>query len=167
MACCTIGRLHGAGDFLLPDNAYRVFHGVRQRDVEQLRGDGVQVLGPDSGAQACGEVGDGRMLEPSATFEAICAFFQPKILQGHRVLITAGPTFEPIDPVRGITNRSSGKMGFALARAAAQAGADVHLVAGPVALETPWGVVREDVQTAQQMHDAVLHAKLAGQLTRC
>jgi phosphopantothenoylcysteine decarboxylase / phosphopantothenate---cysteine ligase len=129
-----------------------------QRNVAQLRGDGVQVLGPDSGAQACGEVGDGRMLEPSATFEAICAFFQPKILQGHRVLITAGPTFEPLDPVRGITNRSSGKMGFALARAAAQAGADVHLVAGPVALETPWGVYREDVQTAQQMHDAVLHA---------
>jgi phosphopantothenoylcysteine decarboxylase/phosphopantothenate--cysteine ligase len=98
------------------------------------------------------------MLEPSATFEAICAFFQPKILQGHRVLVTAGPTFEPLDPVRGITNRSSGKMGFALARAAAQAGAHVHLVAGPVALETPWGVYREDVQTAQQMHDAVLQA---------
>lgn len=129
-----------------------------QRNVAQLRADGVQVLGPDSGAQACGEVGDGRMLEPLATFEAICAFFQPKILQGHRVLITAGPTFEPLDPVRGITNRSSGKMGFALARAAAQAGADVHLVAGPVSLETPWGVDREDVQTAQQMHDAVLHA---------
>ncbi len=129
-----------------------------QRNVAQLRADGVQVLGPDSGAQACGEVGDGRMLEPLATFEAICAFFQPKILQGHRVLITAGPTFEPLDPVRGITNRSSGKMGFALARAAAQAGAGVHLVAGPVSLETPWGVDREDVQTAQQMHDAVLNA---------
>ena len=74
------------------------------------------------------------------------------------MLITAGPTFEPLDPVRGITNRSSGKMGFSLARAAAQAGADVHLIAGPVALETPWGVYREDVQTAQQMHDAVMHA---------
>ncbi|MDR5778639.1 bifunctional phosphopantothenoylcysteine decarboxylase/phosphopantothenate--cysteine ligase CoaBC [Caballeronia sp. LZ065] len=129
-----------------------------QRNVAQLRADGVDVLGPDSGSQACGEVGDGRMIEPEAAFEAICAFFQPKILRGQRVLITAGPTFEPLDPVRGLTNRSSGKMGFALARAAAQAGADVHLVAGPVALETPWGVFREDVQTAQQMHDAVMQA---------
>ncbi|WP_087630952.1 bifunctional phosphopantothenoylcysteine decarboxylase/phosphopantothenate--cysteine ligase CoaBC [Caballeronia telluris] len=129
-----------------------------QRNVATLRGDGVEVLGPDSGPQACGEIGDGRMLEPTATFEAICAFFQPKILRGRRVLITAGPTFEPLDPVRGITNRSSGKMGFSLARAAAQAGADVHLVAGPVALETPWGVFREDVQTAQQMYDAVMQA---------
>jgi phosphopantothenoylcysteine decarboxylase / phosphopantothenate---cysteine ligase len=129
-----------------------------QRNVTQLRADGVEVLGPDSGSQACGEVGDGRMIEPEAAFEAICAFFQPKILRGQRVLITAGPTFEPLDPVRGITNRSSGKMGFALARAAAQAGADVHLVAGPVALDTPWGVYREDVQTAQQMHDAVMQA---------
>lgn len=129
-----------------------------QRNVAQLRADGIEVLGPDSGSQACGEVGDGRMIEPEAAFEAICAFFQPKILHGQRVLITAGPTFEPLDPVRGLTNRSSGKMGFALARAAAQAGADVHLVAGPVALETPWGVVREDVQTAQQMHDAVMQA---------
>jgi phosphopantothenoylcysteine decarboxylase / phosphopantothenate---cysteine ligase len=129
-----------------------------QRNVAQVRADGVQVLGPDSGSQACGEVGDGRMLEPAASFEAICAFFQPKILAGRRVLITAGPTFEPLDPVRGITNRSSGKMGFALARAAAQAGADVHLVAGPVSLPTPWGIYREDVQTAQQMHDAVLQA---------
>ncbi|WP_250450536.1 bifunctional phosphopantothenoylcysteine decarboxylase/phosphopantothenate--cysteine ligase CoaBC [Caballeronia sp. ATUFL_M2_KS44] len=129
-----------------------------QRNVAQVRDDGIEVLGPDSGSQACGEVGDGRMLEPSVTFEAICAFFQPKILRGQRVLITAGPTFEPLDPVRGITNRSSGKMGFALARAAAQAGADVHLVAGPVSLATPWGVYREDVQTAQQMHDAVMEA---------
>jgi phosphopantothenoylcysteine decarboxylase/phosphopantothenate--cysteine ligase len=129
-----------------------------QRNVAQLRADGVEVLGPDSGSQACGEVGDGRMIEPEAAFEAICAFFQPKILRGQRVLITAGPTFEPLDPVRGITNRSSGKMGFALARAAAQAGANVHLVAGPVALDTPWGVFREDVQTAQQMHDAVIQA---------
>jgi phosphopantothenoylcysteine decarboxylase/phosphopantothenate--cysteine ligase len=129
-----------------------------QRNVTQLRADGVQVLGPDSGAQACGEVGDGRMLEPEATYEAIASFFQPKILAGRRVLLTAGPTFEPLDPVRGITNRSSGKMGFALARAAQQAGADVHVVAGPVALDTPWGVYREDVQTAQQMYDAVMRA---------
>jgi phosphopantothenoylcysteine decarboxylase/phosphopantothenate--cysteine ligase len=129
-----------------------------QRNVALLRGDGVTVLGPDSGAQACGEVGDGRMLEPEATYEAIVSFFQPKILAGRRVLLTAGPTFEPLDPVRGITNRSSGKMGFALARAAQQAGADVHIVAGPVALDTPWGVHRENVQTAQQMHDAVMRA---------
>ncbi len=129
-----------------------------QRNVAQLRADGVEVLGPDSGAQACGETGDGRMLEPEATYEAIASFFTPKILAGRRVLLTAGPTFEPLDPVRGITNRSSGKMGFALARAAQQAGADVHLVAGPVSLETPWGVYREDVQTAQQMHDAVMRA---------
>ncbi|KAG0162443.1 hypothetical protein DFQ30_002016, partial [Apophysomyces sp. BC1015] len=129
-----------------------------QRNVALLRADGITVLGPDSGPQACGEVGDGRMLEPEAVYEAIVAFFQPKTLAGQRVLITAGPTFEPIDPVRGITNRSSGKMGFALARAAAQAGACVHLVAGPVALATPWGVSRKDVQTAQQMYDAVMAA---------
>ncbi|KWN02790.1 phosphopantothenate synthase [Burkholderia ubonensis] len=129
-----------------------------QRNVAQLRADGVSVLGPDSGAQACGEVGDGRMLEPEAIYEAIVAHFQPKRLAHRRVLITAGPTFEPLDPVRGLTNRSSGKMGFALARAAQQAGAEVHLVAGPVALATPWGVYREDVQTAQQMYDAVMNA---------
>jgi len=129
-----------------------------QRNAAQLRADGVSVLGPDSGAQACGEVGDGRMLEPEAIYEAIVAHFAPKVLAHRRVLITAGPTFEPLDPVRGLTNRSSGKMGFALARAAQQAGADVHLVAGPVALDTPWGVTRQDVQTAQQMYDAVMHA---------
>ncbi|MEJ8799132.1 bifunctional phosphopantothenoylcysteine decarboxylase/phosphopantothenate--cysteine ligase CoaBC [Trinickia caryophylli] len=129
-----------------------------QRNVAQLLADGVHVLGPDSGAQACGEIGDGRMLEPQASYEAIVSFFAPKLLMGRRVLITAGPTFEPIDPVRGITNRSSGKMGFALARAAQQAGADVRLVAGPVSLPTPWGVARQDVETAQQMHDAVLQS---------
>lgn len=131
-----------------------------QRNVAQLRADGVLVLGPDSGAQACGEIGDGRMLEPQASYEAIVSFFRPKPLTGRRVLLTAGPTFEPIDPVRGITNRSSGKMGFALARAAQQAGAEVHLIAGPVALDTPWGVVREDVETARQMYDAVMQAVL-------
>ncbi|WP_116135272.1 bifunctional phosphopantothenoylcysteine decarboxylase/phosphopantothenate--cysteine ligase CoaBC [Trinickia diaoshuihuensis] len=129
-----------------------------QRNVAQLRADGVIILGPDAGSQACGEVGEGRMIEPEAAYEAIVSFFRPKLLAGRRVLITAGPTFEPIDPVRGITNRSSGKMGFALARAASQAGADVRLIAGPVALSTPWGVEREDVETAQQMHDAVMHA---------
>lgn len=129
-----------------------------QRNAAQLRADGVSVLGPDSGAQACGEIGDGRMLEPEAIYEAIVSHFRPKTLAHKRVLITAGPTFEPLDPVRGLTNLSSGKMGFALARAAQQAGADVHLIAGPVHLATPWGVYREDVQTAQQMHDAVMHA---------
>ncbi|WP_287496069.1 bifunctional phosphopantothenoylcysteine decarboxylase/phosphopantothenate--cysteine ligase CoaBC [Pandoraea sp. CB10b_02] len=127
-----------------------------QRNAATLRGDGVTLLGPDSGDQACGEVGDGRMLEPEALCEAMISFFQPKRLAGRRVLITAGPTFEPIDPVRGLTNLSSGKMGFALARAAAQAGADVHLVAGPTSLATPWGVTRSNVQTARQMYDAVM-----------
>jgi len=127
-----------------------------QRNVAQLRADGVIILGPDAGSQACGEVGEGRMIEPEDAFEAIVSFFRPKLLVGRRVLVTAGPTFEPIDPVRGITNRSSGKMGFALARAAQHAGADVRLIAGPVALPTPWGVVREDVETAQQMYEAVM-----------
>lgn len=132
-----------------------------QRNVKQLRADGVTVLGPGSGDQACGEIGDGRMLEPEELLDDIVAFFQPKPLAGRKVLITAGPTFEAIDPVRGITNRSSGKMGFAIARAAREAGADVFLVAGPTALPTPRGVVRTDVQSAQDMHDAVL-----GQLSR-
>lgn len=127
-----------------------------QRNIAQLRADGVAVLGPGSGDQACGEVGDGRMLEPEELLDDIVAHFQPKVLAGRRMLITAGPTFEAIDPVRGITNRSSGKMGFALARAAREAGADVLLVAGPTGLPTPRGVARIDVQSAQQMHDAVL-----------
>ncbi len=127
-----------------------------QRNAATLRGDGIAILGPGSGDQACGEIGDGRMLEPEDLYEALAGFFQPKRLAGRRVLITAGPTFEPIDPVRGLTNRSSGKMGFALARAAAQAGADVHLVAGPTSLATPYGVTRSNVQTAQQMYDAVM-----------
>jgi phosphopantothenoylcysteine decarboxylase/phosphopantothenate--cysteine ligase len=127
-----------------------------QRNVRQLRADGVTILGPGSGDQACGEIGDGRMLEPEELLDDIVAFFQPKPLAGRKVLITAGPTFEAIDPVRGITNRSSGKMGFAIARAAREAGADVLLVAGPTALPTPRGVLRTDVQSAQDMHDAVL-----------
>ncbi len=131
-------------------------HPATQRNVAQLVADGARILGPDSGAQACGEVGDGRMLEAAALFEAIGAHFQPKVLRGKRVLVTAGPTFEPIDPVRGITNLSSGKMGFAIARAAAEAGAEVTLIAGPVVLPTPAGVQRIDVQTAVQMHEAVL-----------
>lgn len=129
-----------------------------QRNAAQLRADGITVLGPDAGPQACGEIGDGRMIEPWAIHAAVTAFLQPKPLAGKRVLVTAGPTFEPLDPVRGLTNRSSGKMGFALARAAFEAGAEVTLVAGPTALDTPWGVVRIDVQTALQMRDAVLAA---------
>lgn len=131
-------------------------HPATQRNVRQLVADGATLLGPGAGDQACGEVGDGRMLEAVELCEAMIAFFQPKLLAGRRVLITAGPTFEPIDPVRGITNHSSGKMGFALARAAQEAGAQVTLVAGPVHLPTPRGVARLDVQTARQMHAAVL-----------
>ena len=134
-------------------------HPATQRNVDQLIQDGAVILGPDNGEQACGEVGDGRMLEPADLLDDLIAFFQPKVLQGQRVLITAGPTFEAIDPVRGITNHSSGKMGFAMARAAAEAGADVTLVAGPVHLTTPRGVAhRINVESAQQMHDAVLPA---------
>jgi len=131
-------------------------HPATQRNVAQLRADGTAVLGPGSGDQACGEIGDGRMLEPHEIVEELVAFFTPKALAGQRLLITAGPTFEPIDPVRGITNLSSGKMGFAIARAAQEAGAEVTLVAGPVHLPTPRGVRRVDVQTAQQMFDAVV-----------
>jgi phosphopantothenoylcysteine decarboxylase / phosphopantothenate---cysteine ligase len=131
-------------------------HPATQRNLAQVRADGATVLGPGNGDQACGEVGDGRMLEPAELLADVVAFFQPKLLAGKRVLVTAGPTFEPLDPVRGITNRSSGKMGFAIARAAAEAGADVTLVAGPVALETPRGVRRVDIGTGQQMFDAVL-----------
>ena len=131
-------------------------HPATQRNVARVRADGAQVLGPAAGDQACGEVGDGRMLEATELCDALVAHFQPKLLAGRSVLVTAGPTFEPIDPVRGITNHSSGKMGFAIARAAAEAGARVTLVAGPVQLPTPAGVRRINVQTAQQMLDAVM-----------
>ena len=131
-------------------------HPATQRNFAQLVTDGATVLGPGSGDQACGETGDGRMLEPAEILEALVGFFQPKRLVGKRMLVTAGPTFEPIDPVRGLTNRSSGKMGFAVARAAAEAGAAVTLIAGPVALPTPRGVRRIDVTTALDMHDATL-----------
>lgn len=128
-----------------------------QRNVAQLLADGVKFFGPTSGEQACGETGAGRMLEADELFVDLSAFFQPKHLSGKKVLLTAGPTFEPVDPVRGLTNASSGKMGFALARACAEAGASVTLVAGPVSLATPRGVVtRIDVQTAAQMRQAVL-----------
>jgi phosphopantothenoylcysteine decarboxylase/phosphopantothenate--cysteine ligase len=131
-------------------------HPATQRNLKQLIADGTTILGPGAGDQACGEIGDGRMLEPEELRDEMIAFFQPKTLRGKRMLITAGPTFEAIDPVRGITNLSSGKMGFAIARAAQEAGADVTLVAGPVHLPTPRGVRRIDVRSAQQMYDAVL-----------
>jgi len=126
-----------------------------QRNIARLVADGVMVLGPGTGDQACGETGDGRMLEPEEIFEAISAAAQPKLLQGRTLLLTAGPTFEAIDPVRGITNTSSGKMGYALAQAAAEAGAAVTLISGPTSLPTPGGVKRIDVTSAAQMAAAV------------
>ncbi|MFZ2305828.1 MAG: bifunctional phosphopantothenoylcysteine decarboxylase/phosphopantothenate--cysteine ligase CoaBC [Rhodoferax sp.] len=129
-------------------------HPATQRNLMQLAADGATILGVGSGFQACGETGDGRMLEPDELLADVIAFFQPKLLAGKQVLVTAGPTFEAIDPVRGITNRSSGKMGFAIARAAHEAGAQVTLVAGPVALATPRGVQRIDVQSAIDMLQA-------------
>ncbi len=127
-----------------------------QRNKSQLAQDGVIVLGPACGEQACGETGLGRMLEAAELHDAVVGFFQPKVLAGRRVLLTAGPTFEALDPVRGLTNLSSGRMGFALARAARDAGASVTLVSGPVALPTPAGVVRVDVLSADEMREAVL-----------
>src|SRR5215472_3623994 len=126
-----------------------------QRNIAQLKEDGVEILGPGSGSQACGEVGDGRMIEPEEILAALVAWTQPKLLDGKRVLLTAGPTFEAIDPVRGVTNLSSGKMGFALAQAAAEAGAAVTLIAGPTALPTPAAVARVNVQGAAEMAAAV------------
>ena len=137
-------------------NVQMWFHAATQRNVAQLRADGVVILGPGSGEQACGEVGDGRMLEAQSIYDAVLASRVEKLLDGKRVLVTAGPTFEAIDPVRGITNASSGKMGFAVARAASEAGADVTLVAGPTSLATPAGVDRIDVVSAAEMAEAVL-----------
>jgi phosphopantothenoylcysteine decarboxylase/phosphopantothenate--cysteine ligase len=127
-----------------------------QRNARQLTADNVGLLGPAEGAQACGETGAGRMLEPAEIVDAVIAFFQPKLLAGRSVLLTAGPTFEAMDPVRGITNLSSGKMGFALARAASDAGATVTMVCGPVSQPTPGGVTRIDVVSALDMHAAVM-----------
>jgi len=129
---------------------------ANQRNIAMLQSDHVHIIGPGQGAQACGETGDGRMLEPMEIAQAVETFFQPKHLSGLKVLITAGPTCEPIDPVRVITNRSSGKTGYALAQAAQQAGAEVTLVSGPTALSAPAGVIRVPVQTALQMHEAVM-----------
>jgi phosphopantothenoylcysteine decarboxylase/phosphopantothenate--cysteine ligase len=128
---------------------------ANQRNVARLAADGAIVLGPGTGDQACGETGDGRMLEPAEIFAAVVAWAEPKRLAGRHFLLTAGPTFEAIDPVRGITNTSSGKMGYALAQAAAEAGATVTLVSGPTSLATPAGVTRIDVISAAQMAAAV------------
>ncbi|WP_114662997.1 bifunctional phosphopantothenoylcysteine decarboxylase/phosphopantothenate--cysteine ligase CoaBC [Polynucleobacter necessarius] len=137
-------------------------HAATQRSVERLEKDGIALLGPASGFQACGEVGMGRMLEPAEIAEQVVAFFQKKTLRGKKVMITAGPTFETIDPVRGITNHSSGKMGFAIAKAALEAGADVHLIAGPCNLPTPLEttgkIIRTNVVSAKEMHAAALSA---------
>ena len=130
-------------------------HPATRRNVQQLQRDGVIILGPASGDQACGEVGMGRMLEAVDLADAVVAQLAPGALQGVNVLMTAGPTFEPIDPVRGLTNRSSGKMGYAIARAAAAAGARVTLVSGPTSLATPCEVTRIDVVTAAEMFEAV------------
>ncbi|WP_114653911.1 bifunctional phosphopantothenoylcysteine decarboxylase/phosphopantothenate--cysteine ligase CoaBC [Polynucleobacter necessarius] len=137
-------------------------HAATQRSAERLIKDNVKLLGPASGFQACGEVGFGRMLEPAEITEQLIAFFQKKPLVDKRVLITAGPTFEAIDPVRGITNRSSGKMGFAIARAAVEAGAEVHLIAGPCELDTPLAatgkITRTNVVSAKEMHAATMQS---------
>src|SRR5690554_3653806 len=132
-------------------------HPATQRNVAQVQADGAVLLGPAAGEQACGETGNGRMLEPLELLAETIAFFQPKVLAGKRVLITAGPTSETIDPIRVITNRSSGKMGYAIAQAAREAGADVTLISGPTALATPYNVARIDVQSARDMHSAVLN----------
>jgi phosphopantothenoylcysteine decarboxylase/phosphopantothenate--cysteine ligase len=129
-------------------------HPATQRNMVQLRSDGTTLLGVGHGEQACGESGDGRMLEPQELLQDVIAFFAPKSLAGQHVLVSAGPTFEAIDPVRGIGNLSSGKMGFAIARAAQEAGASVTLVAGPVALATPRGVQRINVVSALEMMEA-------------
>ncbi|WP_219209558.1 bifunctional phosphopantothenoylcysteine decarboxylase/phosphopantothenate--cysteine ligase CoaBC [Variovorax boronicumulans] len=129
-------------------------HPATQRNLQQVAADGATMLGVGSGWQACGETGDGRMLEPAQLLEDITAFFHAKLLVGQQVLVTAGPTFEALDPIRGITNHSSGKMGFAIARAAREAGAEVTLIAGPVHLPTPRGVRRIDVLSALEMLEA-------------
>jgi phosphopantothenoylcysteine decarboxylase / phosphopantothenate---cysteine ligase len=127
-----------------------------QRNVERLRADGVAILGPTEGDHADREGGMGRMLEPEGIFAEVAAALGPKALFKKKVLITAGPTYEPIDTIRGITNRSSGKMGYAVAQAAAEAGAEVTLVSGATSLSVPAGVRRVDVLTGADMHKAVM-----------
>ena len=140
-------------------------HPAVQANVDTLRQRGVHLLGPASGDQACGDIGSGRMLEPLELREAIVASFGAQLLRGLKVVVSAGPTYEDIDPVRFIGNRSSGRMGFAVAEAAAQAGADVTLVAGPVSMATPPGITRRiDVRSAAQMRDAVVGASAAADI---
>lgn len=126
------------------------------RNADQLRVDGIFFLGPEAGDTACGEIGPGRMREPADLLADLATRLAPGPLEGKTVLITAGPTYEPIDPVRGLTNLSSGKMGYALARAAHEAGAQVTLVSGPTCLQTPAGVSRVNVTRAVEMRDAVM-----------
>ncbi len=130
-------------------------HPATQRNIAQLRADGVTILGPDSGVQACGEEGAGRMLESEQLAQAVISSLHTKLLSGVKLLLTAGPTYEAIDAVRGITNRSSGKMGYAIAQAALELGAEVVLVSGPTALQAPHGVNLVKVESAQQMFEAV------------
>src|SRR4051812_31939877 len=132
-------------------------HVATQRNVKRLREDGVTIIEPDEGEMACGEYGPGRLPEPEAIVAELSCFFEDghKPLSGRKIVVTAGPTHEPIDPVRVIANRSSGKQGFAIAAALADLGAEVTLVAGPVSLSTPQGVRRIDIETAQQMREAV------------
>ncbi len=132
-----------------------------RRNVAQLKADGIVILGPDAGDQACGETGIGRMREPGLLHEELLALFRPKLLSGRRALVTAGPTFEAIDPVRGITNRSSGKMGYAIASALVAAGAEVILISGPTGLTAPYGATLVEVESASQMFNAV-QANLRG-----
>ena|SRR5689334_9951320 len=161
---------HGAADDLLSTlclarecpllvapamNRQMWWNAATQRNVAQLRNDGIAILGPDTGELACKENGEGRMLEAADLYRALVASRQPKVLAGKRVLLTAGPTIEAIDPVRSITNASSGRMGFALAQAAAEVGAAVTMVAGPTSLATPAGVTRIDVRSTAEMADAV------------
>ena len=157
LSLLCLARPHGKPLLLAPAmNREMWAHPATQRNLAQVAQDGAVVLDVGNGDQACGETGDGRMLEPEELLEEVIAFFTPKVLAGQKVLVTAGPTFEAIDPVRGITNHSSGKMGFAIARAAREAGAEVTLVAGPVHLATPRGVHRINVQSAQNMLEAVM-----------
>ena len=167
---------HGAADDLLSTlclarecpllvapamNRQMWWNAATQRNVSQLAEDGIAILGPDTGELACNENGEGRMLEAEQIYAALVASRQLKLLAGKRVLMTAGPTVEAIDPVRSITNASSGKMGFAIARAAAEAGARVTMIAGPTSLPTPANVTRIDVTSTAQMADAVF-AQVSG-----
>ena len=144
-------------------------HAATRRNLATLKADGVLFVGPDEGAMACGEFGEGRLAEPAAIFAAIqAALADPsaKPLAGRRALVTAGPTAEPVDPVRVLTNRSSGKQGFAIAQALAELGCEVTLVAGPVAQPTPSGVRRVDVETAREML-AACEAALPADIAVC